>query len=222
MMGFILLFLLVSVTIWLLPESDRKSIGLRGATSYHYIVASLVSILFIPLWTEVSFFECSLFGEDSNIESVLRDTSLATLTHFLVGHSFVSGVCEEIIFRGFLLQAFRKRCGDNVSIAASAVIFGIFHGFGPIVFATSFGFFAGYVALRSKSIFPGMVAHILVNAISIAIACLVMRGVSVVSWFVASVDGKYLRYSSGFTFLTGIGACMVFIWYLKQDRIKGE
>ena len=39
----------------------------------------------------------------------------------------ISGA-EEVVFRGFIYKAFRKRCGFPVSAVISSLIFGMYHG----------------------------------------------------------------------------------------------
>ena len=77
----------------------------------------------------------------------------------------IEPINEEIMFRGFLVP--------RIGIVASAIIFGLAHysymsTFGvEMLGALIFGLLAGYVFKRTKSIYPGIVAHIIVNTIAI-------------------------------------------------------
>lgn len=84
---------------------------------------------------------------------------------FFVYSAVIEPINEEIMFRGFLVP--------RIGIVASAIIFGLAHysymsTFGvEMLGALIFGLLAGYVFKRTKSIYPGIVAHIIVNTIAI-------------------------------------------------------
>ena len=98
---------------------------------------------------------------------------IATLSMILVG--FV----EEMIFRGFLLRAMLSENKPVVAISVSAVTFGIGHiinlftgqaGFETVVqifFAISWGFILTMVCYKSGSIIPCIIAHSLIDVLSL-------------------------------------------------------
>lgn len=76
------------------------------------------------------------------------------------------GVCEEMMHRGLLLRAYERR-GSYRALAITSVLFGLFHFdltnlLGPVFL----GLIIGYYVLRTNSIFAGMLAHFLNNAIA--------------------------------------------------------
>lgn len=84
---------------------------------------------------------------------------------FFVFSAVIEPINEEIMFRGFLVP--------RIGIFPSAIIFGLAHysymsTFGvEVIGAFIFGALAGYVFRRSKSIYPGIIAHILINTIAV-------------------------------------------------------
>jgi membrane protease YdiL (CAAX protease family) len=86
------------------------------------------------------------------------------LTFALV--AILPGICEELFFRGFLLQGIRKKFSDRFSIVLVGVLFGLLH-FDPYRFfsVTLLGIFFGYLVVKTGSIFPGMIAHITNNTL---------------------------------------------------------
>lgn len=75
-------------------------------------------------------------------------------------------ICEESLHRGLLLKAYEKR-GSYRSIVIVSLFFGLFHFditnlLGPVFL----GLIIGYYVIRTNSIFAGMLAHFLNNAIS--------------------------------------------------------
>lgn len=90
--------------------------------------------------------------------------------------ALLPGICEELLFRGFLLRGVRGKYSDSVSIIVVGGLFGIFHfdvyRFVPV---TLLGILFGYMVVRTGSIFTGMVAHMTNNAIAISISYVVLR-----------------------------------------------
>jgi hypothetical protein len=83
---------------------------------------------------------------------------------FLIFASLIEPINEEIFFRGFLVP--------RLGVLPSAVIFGLAHysynsTYGiEMIAAFIFGAISGYVYKRTGSIYPGIVAHILINSIA--------------------------------------------------------
>jgi sodium transport system permease protein len=95
----------------------------------------------------------------------------------LVCIAIVPAVFEELCFRGFLLGAIRQRTSPWAAIAITAVAFGLFHilvggtlAIERLVPSTLLGLALGWIAVRTGSVLPGMVFHILNNGTIIAIA----------------------------------------------------
>lgn len=77
-------------------------------------------------------------------------------------------VCEELFFRGFLLSgfssAFRGRGSEVRAVVLTAALFAVFH-IAPEKWLPTFlmGLVLGFLASRTGSIWPGMLAHALNN-----------------------------------------------------------
>jgi len=80
-------------------------------------------------------------------------------------------ICEEVIFRGALLSAWKKHLPPVVLVVGIAVLFGAFHLSVHRMFGTTLiGIALTYIALRTHSIFPAMAAHALSNGTMLLIA----------------------------------------------------
>lgn len=77
-------------------------------------------------------------------------------------------VAEEIFFRGFLLGGLRSRVGPWPAILISSGIFAVFH-IAPGLYVPTFvlGVAFGWVYLRTRSIWPSILAHGLHNTLAI-------------------------------------------------------
>jgi membrane protease YdiL (CAAX protease family) len=104
-------------------------------------------------------------------EDVLRQFHQVPLVVTLVLVAILPGVCEELLFRGFLLHGMRKKTSDLPAIIIVGVLFGVFH-LDPYRFlpVTLLGIVFGYMVVKTGSIFTGMVAHGTNNAIAILLS----------------------------------------------------
>ncbi len=78
---------------------------------------------------------------------------------------FIVPINEEMLFRGLMVP--------RIGIIASAIIFGLGHASYDSTFAIEviaaivFGLLAGYAFKKSKSLYPSIIAHMLVNMLAI-------------------------------------------------------
>ncbi|MCG3132512.1 MAG: hypothetical protein FLDDKLPJ_03363 [Phycisphaerae bacterium] len=97
------------------------------------------------------------------LERLLRDLSSVELVVML---GLIPAVCEEALFRGFLLGAMRSGVRKMTAIAVSAAVFAVFHFILaklPVTFLL--GALLGWVCWTTRSILPGVLIHFLHNSI---------------------------------------------------------
>jgi membrane protease YdiL (CAAX protease family) len=89
----------------------------------------------------------------------------------------VPAACEEWFFRGFLLSSFRARQRAWQAVILTAVLFGAFHVvvrdgllFERMVPSTCLGLALGAVCVRTGSLWPGVLLHVLHNGLLLTIA----------------------------------------------------
>ena len=74
-------------------------------------------------------------------------------------------ICEEVLFRGALVSGLREKVSGWGVILIVGIAFGVFHLSVYRVVPTAIsGMLLAYVALRSRSIFPAMLGHLLLNS----------------------------------------------------------
>jgi len=84
------------------------------------------------------------------------------------------GVGEEIVTRGILLPSLVRPLGRALAVLASAFLFAAMHFDGyRFLFTFTIGVFLGTLRLRSGSLWPPIVAHVTLNALTFVIAPLV-------------------------------------------------
>jgi membrane protease YdiL (CAAX protease family) len=86
-----------------------------------------------------------------------------------------AGICEEILFRGFMLRAYEK-FGMWKSIVITALLFSILHLNIQNILAPFFlGLVLGFVVYKTNSIFAGILGHFINNAISVTLGYVIMN-----------------------------------------------
>jgi hypothetical protein len=84
--------------------------------------------------------------------------------------SLTAGVCEEFIFRGYLLRQFRRWFGSAwIAIGVSALVFGCMHfyeGVAAAIRICGLGAYFGYIAIRRGNLRQVMIAHFFQDAIT--------------------------------------------------------
>ena len=92
--------------------------------------------------------------------------------------SITAGVCEELLFRGYLVWVLQHWLGLWAAAGASMVIFGLGHSYQGWQFGVR-AFFAGVamgvLALATGSLLPGIVMHALMDLGGGSITYMVMR-----------------------------------------------
>lgn len=109
----------------------------------------------------------SLFGIGvPNLSDGMEATADSILIN-LLSTAILPGIFEEMVFRGYILQALR-RYGDGFAVVVSSVLFGLVHvNLLQIPFALIVGLICGYVVVQTRNIWVAVVIHTLNNATSV-------------------------------------------------------
>jgi len=94
----------------------------------------------------------------------------------LLALAIAPAVCEEFFFRGYLFSSLRQTLGAWKTVAVSAVLFGAFHvittnalSVERFLPSTLMGLVLGWVCMRTGSVLPGMVLHVLHNGLLLSV-----------------------------------------------------
>ncbi len=159
------------------------ALSLRGASPWAFLAAALLAC---SLWAFA--YEMILGVEEAGLVTIneelkqyaeklaaqLRSVSPALV---LCSLAVLPAMFEELFFRGFLLSAFRQRMSGTQAVLWSALAFGVFHvivrdALAVERFLPSFflGLVLGAVCVRSGSLFPGILLHVLHNGLLTSLA----------------------------------------------------
>jgi membrane protease YdiL (CAAX protease family) len=85
----------------------------------------------------------------------------------------IQPVCEEIFYRGFLLDKISSLTSEKIAIVITGILFGTAHliyaNIYPAILTSILGMIFAYVVIKTKSLTTGIIAHIAYNIISIAL-----------------------------------------------------
>ncbi len=138
------------------------------------------------------------------LKNLIQDQDI-TVWKSLFVIALLPGICEEIFFRGYIINVFRKQ-GIWKSIIITAVLFGIFH-LDPfrMVPVTLLGIWMGYLLFKTNSILIPIFAHFANNSLALIIG----RFADKTPFFEKILkDGE-------FPYWWGIPAILIFLFLLK-------
>lgn len=141
----------------------RDLIGGRWASAKDVLVDAILACGLWALWVGVTTAWEKWLGAShaASIRTFLPERMPEILLWIAV--SISAGICEEIVFRGYLQQQCRALTHSGfVAVFLQAVLFGISHGYQGVeatIKIAIYGALFGLLALWRKSLRPGMVAH---------------------------------------------------------------
>lgn len=175
----ILQILLVAGT----PFLAGKLVGLKLTSFYklqpisalHSVLAILLGLCLISWLEEVHYLQAQVSGEAAQLErqaqSWLQSPSCWHLTWVLLSMAVIPAICEEFLFRGFVLNQLLVPGHSARAVLVSAVMFGLFHRHSFLVFpGTLAGILFAIMVIRSGSLLTAILAHFTVNASAIVVS----------------------------------------------------
>lgn len=171
----------------LLTTRPRQGLALRLPSLHALLVAALLVALLLPPLTKLTLTILQQFPRLEDLLSerqplvhelrTLRDGEGACWWMYLLVFVFLPAVCEELAFRGFILTGLRRRFPAWTAILISSFLFALYH---MNVFQALptfiLGVVLGMLAVRSGSVFPGMLFHLLYNGMLIGVPLLARFG----------------------------------------------
>jgi sodium transport system permease protein len=140
----------------------------------------------------------------------------------------IPAVCEELAFRGFILTGLERGHRTRSAILLSALLFGFMHVllslFQQLFNATLLGLVLGLLAVRSRSILPGIVFHFINNALGIVMATLMANGAhhSVATWLYRNPTGQLYHWWWVLLSVLISVTLLVWLWQAGSKRSPRE
>lgn len=160
---------------WSLRRADRATLGLRSwAPRWCGISLALVPVALGggALWF-VLLDALGIVVEPQDLLGLAGEgpQDLGAWLALLYG-AVGAPILEELVFRGLVLGALRRRIGDAGAVVASGVLFGLLHlsepaAVGPLVLL---GLGLGWLRVRSGSLAPAVALHMGNNGLALGLA----------------------------------------------------
>jgi sodium transport system permease protein len=152
----------------------RTVLSLRPATAKNlfWCVLLAFSVLFlldqIVLWQEqLTGVRASLSPE---IQKLLLADSALQLVWIFFALALTPAICEELLFRGFILGRFLVTGQPGQSLMMSSLLFGLFHRNLPALLPTTLaGVMLAFAVSRAGSLYYAIVMHTVINTWAILV-----------------------------------------------------
>jgi len=99
-------------------------------------------------------------------------------SHWFLALSITAGVCEELLYRGYLVWCFAFWTGFMTAVAIGVILFGVGHayqGARGMMRATLAGVLMGLILIATNWLVPAIIAHALIDGSSGAAAYRLLR-----------------------------------------------
>ncbi|MBL8849033.1 MAG: CPBP family intramembrane metalloprotease [Planctomycetaceae bacterium] len=136
---------------------------------------SALACLLLPISQELirlleGWFFPALPEGAAQLFAALRDPSIGIWLP-LLAFAVAPAICEELAFRGFILSGMQHSGRPWLPIVLSSVAFGVVHMIPQQVFnAILLGLVLGLLAIRSGSLVPGVIFHLLFNGLQVVMS----------------------------------------------------
>src|SRR5262249_17197262 len=173
-----------------LTSDPRRTLRLHWPEPRYLGLAAGLALALNPLVNELAPVVEWLFPVSTEVKELL-DRLLGgahDLPTRLLLFALIPAVCEEFAFRGYILSGLEHAYRPATAVVLSALLFGFMHVllslFQQLFNATLLGLVLGLLAVRSRSIVPGIVFHLINNGLAVLAGAWVATatGQRVASW----------------------------------------
>ena len=162
------LFAAAAVTIWSLYERPWDALRLTMPPGWRLVlgigfVVAAIGLLVLQLWSVARLSSARRIAAQpklGNVAFMLPHT--AREERWFVGLSITAGVCEELLFRGYLPWLFAPWLGQVGAMALVVALFGLSHAYQGrrgATRATLAGAVMAAIVLTTGSLIPAMIVH---------------------------------------------------------------
>ncbi|MEK6644215.1 MAG: ABC transporter permease subunit/CPBP intramembrane protease [Planctomycetota bacterium] len=157
---------------WYLKLDLRETFSLRAPRFVHLMGALLMAVSIVPVasmagqW--IAGLTPALRPSDELFEKQASLLTSGSLWTMLTAFALVPAVCEELLFRGFLMAGLRGRLSNRWVVVVVGLLFGVFHIYiEKIPIVSLLGMVLTLACLNSGSIFVSMIVHVANNGLGL-------------------------------------------------------
>ncbi len=165
---------LAMVGVWLSAGRPLPSLGLGFDPSWRLGAGFLAAAILVGLaWWQNRFILADAERRDGAREELAAMADLLPRTRReragFTATSVTAGICEELLYRGFLLQYLLPGFGIWASVGLTSLVFGLGHvyqGVGGVLKTGLFGVVMAGLVVLSGSIWPAVALHAAIDLVS--------------------------------------------------------
>jgi membrane protease YdiL (CAAX protease family) len=116
----------------------------------------------------------------TNDQVILERGRTAPITTYaiLLASVLIAPLCEEVFFRGFVFTGFLQGMSAGLAVVLSALVFAVAHAdTGSFIVLLSIGIALAFLRWRTRSLWPGIILHVLNNGLGALLILLEMQGI---------------------------------------------
>lgn len=161
------IYIIPIIWIWRKMNKNDTSI-LRFFTNDQKVDVSAVIMAIVTLWIFVNGVNFTLHNlwtlllPNLNVFNQIPEFNIWSYLIGFIITVILAPICEEIIFRGFLLGRLSAKYDLTTGILLSSVIFGVLHG-GSFLSFTVFGVILSMVFIKTRSLLVPIIIHMVFN-----------------------------------------------------------
>lgn len=153
---------------YLVKRNGPAAIGLQPSPARWYLAAAVLAVAGYFLSLLIIDAHARITGTTDTSQAILHAAAQGGVLPFLLaflGGAFVTPLGEELLFRGVIANAL-NRYGALGGVGLSAVIFGVAHGTGVIMWvAIMMGLLSGALFRKTGSVWPSVLLHMAYNGL---------------------------------------------------------
>ncbi|HWL94197.1 MAG TPA: ABC transporter permease subunit/CPBP intramembrane protease, partial [Phycisphaerae bacterium] len=163
----------VILLAWYTKLNLRETFSLKMPRLRHIAGAMLLAISIFPVSMYLQQIQLHFFPATEAMRMLEQQYEMlfgdAPLWLLIAVVAVAPAICEELLFRGFLLAGLRDRLSTFKAVLMVGLIFGLYHyQIERIPIISLMGMLLTFVCLRSGSIFLAMLIHVANNGLGVA------------------------------------------------------
>jgi sodium transport system permease protein len=209
----------------LLTSSPAQTLRFTWPEPRYFLLAIGLVLALNPLVSELRPIVEWLFPISSMIKASLRQilSPVSGLGAALLVFALLPAACEEFAFRGFILSGLEHQHRTRSAILLSALMFGFLHVllslFQQLFNATLLGIVLGLLAVRSRSILPGILFHFVNNALLVSLSLATAPGPfsTIISWVYRNAQEGLYHVGWVAASVPCSGLLLYYLWRVKSE-----
>ncbi len=166
-------------------NSRRSALNALGFRRFQWMsTVGTIAFLFLSFYLINGFYQYIItvfhLNLQTNDQVILQQSKAAPLTTYatLIASVLVAPICEETFFRSFIFAGFLNRMPLGVAMLLSSLLFAVAHAdLGSFAVLFFIGLALALIRWHTRSIWPGILLHLLNNGVGALVIVLVINGV---------------------------------------------